>query len=192
MSAFEFVFTLLSVVASLAITHLVSGIVNMVRGTSRPSWVLAGWLWIAFASTVGNWGATRHALGGQSDFPAWQVLLVLAIMIGQYFFCALVTPSSEHAAEAPPGEARQKERTLFIGAYVGLIGLSLMANVSLALSRQDPVSASLGAGVGMVQIGLAATALWGRWRWARMTATICIVALSTFWMVLASNVFANP
>ena len=192
MSAFEFVFTLLSVVASLAIAHLVSGVVSMVRGASRPSWFLGVWLWIAFASTVGNWGATRHALGGQPDFPAWQVLLVLAIMIGQYVFCALVSPSSEQAAEAPRGEARQKERTLFIGAYMGLVGLSLIANVSLALSRQDPFSAFVGAGVGLVQIGLAATALWGRWEWARMTASICIVALATFWMVLASNVVANP
>jgi hypothetical protein len=192
MSAFEFVFTLLSVVASLAITHLVSGIVNMIRATSRPSWFLGVWLWIAFATTIGNWGATWGAMGTQTTFPPWEVLLVLATVIGQYVFCALVIPSSELAVEAPPGEARQKERTRFVGAYMGLIGLALVANVGLGLSRQDLFQSFWGGGLCLVQIALAAMALWGPWRWARMIASFCIAALSTFWMLLAIHIVANP
>lgn len=192
MSAFEFVFTLLSVVASLAITHLVSGIVGMVRTASRPSWFLGVWLWIAFATTVGNWGATWWTMGAQTTFPAWQVLLVLATMIGQYAFCALIAPSSDLAAEAPPGEARQRERAQYVGAYMGLIGLALIANVGMSLSRQDLAGAGAGAGLCLVQIGLAAVALRGRWAWARMIASLCIAALSTFWMVLVSHIVARP
>lgn len=109
MSAFEYVFGLMSVMSSLALTQLLSGTVRVVRanGVRAITIVDALWVWIAFATTIGNWGA----YWAQRDFQNWTALLVLlnlAMMVDQYIFCELAVPE---ASAAPKGQADPGMRT---------------------------------------------------------------------------------
>lgn len=190
MSAFEFVFGLLSVVASLALTHIVSGVVQMLRSGNRPSLFLSLWIWIAFATTVGNWGSSwgEHSA---TSFPAWIILGWLAIVIGQYTFCALVVPASENWREPPPGPARQKERALFVGAFCALLALSVAGNTALAVASHDWRTAIVPNALSGMQFLLAMIALAGRWAWSRIVASAVITVLATYWMVQACQIVSG-
>ncbi|MBI3438656.1 MAG: hypothetical protein HY054_08425 [Proteobacteria bacterium] len=58
MTSFDYVMALVSIVTSLALTHLIAGAVSLRNARSvRFSFVHALWMWSAFATTVGNWAS---------------------------------------------------------------------------------------------------------------------------------------
>jgi hypothetical protein len=190
MSAFEFVFGLLSVVASLALTHVVSGVVQMLRSGCRPSLFLSLWIWTAFATTVGNWGGSWR-MHSSDAFPGWLILGWLAIVIGQYAFCALVVPASESGREPPPGPARQKDRALFVAAFCALLALAVIGNLALAVAAHDLRTAVFANAMSVMQFLLAMIALRSPWPWSRIAASAVIAALATYWMVDSCQIVAG-
>ena len=93
MTSFEFVFGLISVITSLALTQLLSGIVALYRCGDRVrlSWRHGFWTAQAFMLLIGNWSA----LWGLRDIQAWGVLDVLIPLVYTsvlYAFCDLVMP----------------------------------------------------------------------------------------------------
>jgi hypothetical protein len=70
MTSFEFVLAFTSVISALGIGHLLYGAVHMLRRAARVrfSLVHALWMWVAFASTMGNW-ASDWALRSLDEWP---------------------------------------------------------------------------------------------------------------------------
>ncbi|MXO75788.1 hypothetical protein GRI40_11225 [Altererythrobacter aerius] len=57
MTLFESIFAFISIVISLALTHLIAGVVRLVRlaERNRISLIHGCWLWLAFVLVIGNW-----------------------------------------------------------------------------------------------------------------------------------------
>ena len=93
MTSFEFVFGLISVITSLALTRMLSGGIAMYRHADhvRFSWRHACWAATAFMLLVANWASLWRG----HNVIAWSVLDVLtplAYISILYAFCDLVMP----------------------------------------------------------------------------------------------------
>ena len=191
MSAFELVFGLMSIITSLALTHLLAGFVGLLRGTERVrfSALHALWAWSAFASTIGNW-ASYWGLRTLTSWPAWTVLLTVATTICQYVFCALVTPETPAEGEIDLLAFHQREHRRYILASVALFGLSMAFALAFggakyyAAWRRDSVFSILGVALGLL-------AFFVRARWAQIVAAVTIAVLLTYYMIVTCNVVAT-
>lgn len=100
MTVFEFVFSLISVITSLALTRLLSGFADLYRHTERVrwSWRHGFWAATAFMLLIGNWAAfwRQHTTTG---WDALDVLLQLVFLSVLYVFCDLVMPEMPAAHE---------------------------------------------------------------------------------------------
>lgn len=93
MTLFDSIFALISIVTSLALAQLITGVVDVARRIDRAkiSPTHAAWVWLAFVLVIGNWAAL---FGAQAD-PEWppvRILLWLLAMVSLYAFTALVLP----------------------------------------------------------------------------------------------------
>lgn len=93
MTSFEFVFGMVSVITSLALTRLLSGCVGLYRKADqiRFSWRHACWVAVALMILIGNWASFWQ----RRDWSVWEPLDVLIplVFIGVlYGFCDLVMP----------------------------------------------------------------------------------------------------
>ncbi|HEU4821464.1 MAG TPA: hypothetical protein VFS87_09935 [Qipengyuania sp.] len=100
MTLFESIFALISIVTSLALAQLITGVVNVARRIDRAkiSATHAAWVWLAFVLVIGNWAALFGAQA-DPDWPPGRILLWLLAMVSLYAFTALVLPQSR-ASEA--------------------------------------------------------------------------------------------
>ena len=93
MTSFEFVFGMISVITSLALTRLLSGCVGLYRhaGHVRFSWRHACWTAMAFMLLLGNWAAfwKMHDVEVWSGLDILMPLLFVGVL---YAFCDLVMP----------------------------------------------------------------------------------------------------
>ena len=99
MSSFEFVFGMISVITSLALTRLLSGCVGLYRHAERVrfSWRHGCWTAMAFLLLLGNWASFWR----MRDIQSWQaldVLIPLAFVSVLYAFCDLVMPDEPRTA----------------------------------------------------------------------------------------------
>ena len=191
MSAFELVFGLVSIITSLALTHLLAGFVSLLRNAQRVrfSATHALWAWSAFASTIGNW-ASFWGLHALTSWPAWTVLLSVATMICQYTFCAFVTPETPAEGAIDLLAFHQREHRRYILASVALFAVS--AAFDLALGRahyyaawwRDTAVSMLGVALGFLAVVMTA-------RWVQIISAALISALVTGFMVITCNVIAG-
>ncbi|MDI1253054.1 hypothetical protein [Thermomonas sp.] len=78
-TSFEFVFGMISVITSLALTRLLSGCVGLYRHAEhiRFSWRRACWTAMAFMLLLGNWASFWKF----RDIQAWRAIDVLSPLI---------------------------------------------------------------------------------------------------------------
>lgn len=93
MTSFEYVFGLISVVTSLALTQMLSGCVALYRRADRVrlSWRHACWTATAFMLLIANW-ATFWRKRSIESWSALDVLIPLVFVSVLYAFCDLVIP----------------------------------------------------------------------------------------------------
>ena len=95
MTTFEFVSVLLSLVVSLALAHLLTGMARMlVAKEMKFSFVLLGWMGIALFNCIDLW----FSLWAARDTPEWSlgyILLWLAAAIAIYLFSWVVVPDGK-------------------------------------------------------------------------------------------------
>lgn len=95
MSTFEFVSVLLSIVISLAIAHLLTGVAQAIKAKKvRFHWVLAGWQLFVFMLSVDYWFSVWRL----RDAPVWTlgfVLTWLLLAAITYITAWLVVPDSD-------------------------------------------------------------------------------------------------
>ena len=188
MSAFEFVFGLVSIVTSLALTHLLVGFVGLLRNADRVQFsaLFSLWGWAAFASTIGNWAAF-WGMRTLPSWPAWTVLLTVATMICQYVFCAFVTPATPAEAEIDLVAFHHREHRRYILAFVALCGVSVAFDFALGGAQyyaawwRDSAVSLLGIAFGL--LGAFVTA-----RWVQICAAASVAALVTYFMLVTCNV----
>jgi hypothetical protein len=192
MTTFSFVFGLYSIIASLSITHMLTGIVALTRGRGNVRYSLAHalWVWVAFAVVIANW-QSQWALRGLDIWPAWSVLLLISTALAQFVFCAFVTPEVKADEDINLHEFHERERIRFISAFLVLIGIAILYNFSFGLTGaynnwlyDNIVSLALGI--------LAVVAISFRNRKIQTIIAIILALISTQFLITASHIVETP
>jgi len=132
MNAFEIVFTLMTMITSLALAHLLNGFVILLRNAKRVQFSLVHglWSWTALAGLIGNW-ASFWGMRTVESWPSLTVLLILTIATLEYTFCALVTPDMPKEGNIRLSEFHSRLHRHYILAWILLLILSLLLNFIL-------------------------------------------------------------
>jgi len=139
MTSFEFVFGMISVITSLALTRLLSGCVALLRHSEqvRLSWCHACWTAVAFMVLVGNWATFWR----MRDVQAWSALDVLSplLFIGVlYAYCDLVMPdglAEGNALDLREYHARQGRRYMTIQLVFAVLAMLLIARSAIGFAQ---------------------------------------------------------
>jgi hypothetical protein len=176
---FEFVFGLISIITSLALTKIITGVVAIIRHPNRTdsSLVHALWVWVAFALVIGNWGALWDARS-YPDWPALRVLVWLTALTSLYAFCALVVPEVNSGTPLNLTEFHQRDSRRYIIAH------NLFALLSIpVLVTQQVVSASLLDFIpAIIAFILGTVALFTRGR-IQFVASLLVLVVATTYML---------
>lgn len=120
MSTFEFVSVLLSIVVSLAIAHLLSGVALALKAKKvRFDWVLAGWWLFAGMLCVDYW----FSLWQLRDTPVWSlgfVLIWLLLAAFNYLAAWMVVPDAEEDGTMDFVAYGSSNRRKYLGAMVAV------------------------------------------------------------------------
>jgi hypothetical protein len=183
---FDFVFGLISVITSLALTHLVAGIVALIRNGEhvRFSWRHAAWTWVAFALVVGNWASfwQFHTI---EAWPFHRIIIGLAFMISFYAFCALVIPEVVRGKPLDLGEFHEREGKRYIIAHLAFAGLAM---IQLALPATTLTGWLFDARFALSASLLSIVALLARRVWLQGAVAACLAILSTYVMISLTSV----
>jgi hypothetical protein len=189
MTPFEFVFALISIITSLALTKIITGVVAIIRHQARGGFSLvhALWLWIAFAVLMGNWGAL-WGYRFNVDWHALRVLAWVASMTALYAFCELVVPEPARGKPLNLRAFHEQERRRYIGAHNGFAALAIALVVGISgLTAQSmrnfipPIIA--------LAFGTAALLTRGR---AELIATVAVAVVATTFMLMNIDITPNP
>jgi hypothetical protein len=187
MTSFEFVFGMISVITSLALTRLLSGCVGLYRYAEhiRFSWRHACWTAMAFMLLVANWAQFWRL----HDIQAWGALDVISplVFVGVlYAFCDLVMPD-EHKdgrmLDLRDYHARQGRRYKTMHLVFAALALLVIAHRSSGFG--DWLAASRFA---LIAATCTVIALWTRRVWLDTLAAIVLVSMAPLflWMNLKS------
>lgn len=187
MSIFEFVFTLLSIVISLALTHLLAGVVMLFRNAGRVRLSLphAMWMWTAFATTIGNW-ATLWPLREIADWPSWSLLTQIALVVTQYLFAAMVTPEAPAEGALDLNAFHERERRRYALAFVALGVWAIASNLVFGLAGlydawiRDSLLAA-------PELMIALIAAFVSERRVQVAAAVTIAVISTYFLIVGCN-----
>lgn len=187
MTAFEIVFTLLTMITSLALAHLLNGYVILLRNAARIrfSFLQGLWGWIALAVLIGNW-ASFWGMRSVESWPALIVLLLLAAAVLEYAFCALVTPEMPKEGELTLDEFHASTHRLYIGALIILLITSLLLNLLLGGLNMfeswwhDSV-------LTFVALLVSAIGLFIRARWVQTSVAIVNAVIVTYYLVISCD-----
>ena len=129
MGAFEHVIALLSFVYALALTHLLSGIVALIRADNRVrfSWIYAFWMLNAFLIIIANW----ISFWDMRSMPSWNMLAIafmLVMAFANYLQAALVCPEVPKEGSVDLGAFHESQSRRYIGAFLVSGILALAAN----------------------------------------------------------------
>jgi hypothetical protein len=187
MTPFEFVFGLISVVTSLALTKIITGVVSIVRHKDRHDFSLthALWIWVAFAVVIGNWGS----LWGERAAPDWNpVHLVawIASMASLYAFCALVIPDFELGSRLSLKEFHRQEAPRYIIAHNVFALMAILLIVAQSVARPH----ALAFAPPTVALALGTAAFFTRGR-AQLVASVLLSLLALVFMFAHLNIAAS-
>lgn len=179
MSSFEFIFGLISVVTSLALAHMITGIVNLMRNGAKLSWRHGLWTWAAFALLVGNWaGLWRYV--AVDDWSAFLILSNLGFMVSLYVVCTLVIPEMDRHEKIDLVDFHDREGRRYIGAHFVFALLAILFNLA---SNGLGLIASRNASLAAVAMILAATAFFFRSVRIQTGAALVFAVLATSFLI---------
>jgi len=167
MNTFEYVSVILSVVVSLAFTHLLAGVVRFIHARGvKFSLVYAGWLLLLVFWCVDYWFSVWHARGVEVwTLPFVAFLLLMATVL--YIACGLAVPNEADAKDGLDlGAFHDANRRRFLSAVIAYELLMIFGNLAIASLE----SAAL---INVGQLALTGAA----WRWSDKRVQIGVVAL---------------
>lgn len=173
-TTFEYVSVLLSIVVSLAFTHLIAGAIRLfqARGTTF-SFVYAGWFVLLLFWCVDYWFSLWQA----RNLDVWTLgfvsfLLLMATVL--YAACGLAVPTEAEAAEGVDLAAFHATcRRRYLGVLFLYQLLSIAGNLAIA-----PLQAAAVVNVGQIAL-IAAAWFWGGRR--VQVAAVVLTCLLTGW-----------
>jgi hypothetical protein len=128
MSTFEFVSVLLSIVISLAIAHLLTGVAQAIKAKKvRFQWVLAGWWLFVFMLCVDYWFSVWRL----RDAPNWTlgfVLTWLVLAAITYIAAWLVVPDTDADGTMDFVAHHQANRRKYLGALTAWVAGGTVVN----------------------------------------------------------------
>jgi hypothetical protein len=181
MTSFEFVFGMISVITSLALTRLLSGCVGLYRHAEhiRFSWRHACWTAMALMLLVANWAG----LWRLHDIQAWRALDVISplVFVGVlYAFCDLVMPDEPKEGQLldlRDYHARQGRRYKTMHLVFAALALLVIARQSSGFGEW-----LAGSGFALVAAMCTVVALWTRRVWLDTLAAIVLVSMAAIFM----------
>lgn len=149
MTPFEYISVLLSIVVSLALTHLLIGIARIIKaGVSRWSLPAIGWIGFAAFLCLDYWFSVWAA---RND-PVWTLGFVsFLLLLGAVLFvcCWLVMPDVDGARPVDLAAHHDVMRRKFLAGLLLYTALGFVANLVLAGFQSLTLKV-----LGLVQIGL--------------------------------------
>src|SRR5687767_14440006 len=181
MTPFEFVFALISIITSLALTHIVTGVVAIIRHKERGSFSFthALWVWVDFAVVIGNWGAMWGA-GRDLDWSAARVLARFTSLTILYGFCALVIPEVTRGTLLDLKQFHEREGRRYMIAHNVFAGVAILFILALGGATAEGLREAIPPAIAFM---LGMTALLTRGR-VQLTATILLALLATAFMLI--------
>ncbi len=181
MTSFEFVFGMISVITSLALTRLLSGCVSLYRHAEmiRFSWRHAFWTATAFMVLVGNWAQFWRF----RSIQVWHPLDVLSplIFVGLlYAFCELVMPEEPkdgQLLDLCEYHTRQGRRYKTMHLAFAIAALVVITTRVTAFGEWLHSS-----GFGLIAAMATVVALWTRRVWLDTMAAIVLVSMAPIFM----------
>jgi hypothetical protein len=190
MTSFEFVFGLISVITSLALTQMLSGFVALYRRADRVrlSWRHACWTATAFMVLIGNWAAFWHSRNIQS-WGALDVLIPLVFTSVLYAFCDLVMPDKPAEGETTDlrkYHAREGKRYKLLQLVFAVLVMLAMARTATSVAQWAAMAkfAILAALIGVV-------ALRAQRVWLDTATAAVLTVLAIIFMVSSLRVFST-
>jgi len=179
MTPFEYIFGFTSIIIALAVTHLIVGIVELVRAGDRVkySFVHALWVFAIFAIVIGNWAGGWNERG-VTEWPAWSVLFKITVPILQYAVCAFITPAVPDEGPIDLVAFHQRERRRYLGVFL-VFGIVVQA-YNIAGGGADLIADWLRDSVltfsamGAVLLALFVSARWAQWAAALVSAAVAL------------------
>jgi len=183
-SPFEFVFALISIITSLALTTIIAGVIRILRhpGRTDTSATHALWMWVAFALVIGNWGGLWHARA----YPLWptpRVLVWVAAMTSLYAFSALVVPETSSSRPLNLRLFHESEGRKYILAH----NLFALLAIPVLLLEHAPNSGIDDFLPAIVAFALGTVAFLTRGRVQLMTSLL-VAVLATAYMVTKTSI----
>lgn len=181
MTSFEFVFGMISVITSLALTRLLGGCVGLYRHAEhvRFSWRHACWVAEAFMLLVGNW-AHFWALHRIQAWHAPDVILPLVFIGVLYAFCDLVMPDEPREGQGldlRDYHARQGRRYKTMHLAFATLALLVIARDASGFDAWFTASR-----FALVGAACTAVALWTRRTWLDTAAVTVLILMTPFYM----------
>jgi hypothetical protein len=186
MTSFEFVFGMISVITSLALTRLLGGCVGLYRHAERIRfcWRHALWTIVAFMLLVANWAQ----FWSLRDIQAWRPLDVMTplVFVGVlYAFCDLVMP--EEPKEGQVLDLRDHHAHQGRRYKTMQLAFSVLALLVIARDSSDFGKWFAASGFALVAAACTVVALWTRRAWLDTAVAIVLVLMAPvfMWMNLA-------
>ncbi|MDH4105858.1 MAG: hypothetical protein OEW50_07425 [Gammaproteobacteria bacterium] len=174
MTPFEYVSVLLSIVISLALTHLMIGITRIIKaGVSRWSIPLVGWIGFMAFMCVDYWFSVWHA---RND-PVWSLgFICFLLLLGAVLFvnCWMIVPEVEVNEPVDLAAHHAAIRRKFLTGLFFYLILGHLANLMLAGFQSSTVKL-----LGIAQIGLIVTA------WMFESARIQLGVIAAMYLLTA-------
>lgn len=185
MSEFEFVFGLISIITSLALTHIVVGTISFARRRRKVRFSLrhALWVWTAFALVVANWAS--YWSQRDESWTAQSLLISLVLMISLYAFSALVIPETDPSDTTIDLPAfHESEGRRYIAAHVVFAAFVIISFATRTTSVSQWLSFSSFAWIGLV---LSIAALVMRPIWLQYAIALALAALASYFMLMRAD-----
>lgn len=186
MTSFEFVFALVSVITSLALTHMIGGVVSLIRSPrpGRVGLVHGLWIYFAFVLVIGNW-AGLWLSRDRADWSPSLVAAQLATMITLYAFAALVLPADDDRSDISDFHQREGRRYMVAHLVFTFIAIAL-AFVQWRVTGETlrlRVPALIAVVIGIIGLTVRASAV-------QLAVALALAGLVTFFT--ATNLHITP
>lgn len=129
MGAFEHIIMLLSFVYALALTHLLSAIVALIRTGARLrfSWIFAAWMLNAFLTILADW-ISFWDLRSLPAFSIWTIFFTFLLAFVNYLQAALVCPEPAETGPVDLWHFHERQGRRYIGAFLASGVMAFLAN----------------------------------------------------------------
>src|SRR5262249_33057625 len=122
-----------------------------------------------------------------TSWPAWSVLLTLSTSIGQYVFCAFVTPDVAKQEKIDLVVFHEQKRAGYLWAFFALGVFAVAYNLGFGLTNHyaDWLRDTL---LTLPLFAAILLALFVRAHWVQFCAALIAAVLQTYYLIVACNI----